>query len=62
MMRAMEIRMTLDRTDPPAGTVCRIDDAPVEVSATRSIPFTGWLGMLHALSELIGPPDSSDDG
>jgi hypothetical protein len=62
MMRAVEIRMTLDNTDPPAGTVCRVDDGPADVSGTRWIPFTGWLGMLHALSELIGSPESSDAG
>jgi len=52
----MEILITLDRIEPPAGTVQQLADAPSDPHDGEAIPFTGWLGMLHAMSALIGVP------
>ena len=54
----MEIRISLDRVEPPAG---RLRLVPGPKPATRptegaEVPFTGWLGLLRALYEVVGPP------
>jgi hypothetical protein len=55
----MEIRISLDRAEPPAG---RLRVVPSPAPAPRpaeggEVPFTGWLGLLRALYEAVGPPD-----
>jgi hypothetical protein len=53
----MEIRISLDRTEPPAGRL-RLVPGPQPAPGPakgEEIPFTGWLGLLRALSEVIGP-------
>jgi hypothetical protein len=61
----MQIHITLTQVRPPAGTL-RVPAAPGPDGDERSegeIGFTGWLGMLRALSELIGPPgDQANPG
>jgi hypothetical protein len=47
----VEILIALDATDPPAGRV-RVPGRE-EHEDTR---FTGWLGLLRVLSELMGSP------
>jgi hypothetical protein len=44
----MEIRISLDRVEPPAGRLW-----PVE---GEEVPFTGWLGLLRALYQVLGQP------
>lgn len=58
----MDIRMTLDQVEPPAGTVRRVADPGdlVRAGEGEEIAFTGWLGMLRALSELIEAADVAD--
>lgn len=54
----MEIRLILARNEPPVGTVRRLADpgGPGRAREGEVIGFMGWLGMLRALSELIGAP------
>jgi hypothetical protein len=52
----MEIRIILDRVEPPAG---RLRVVPSPGRAHRSgvqleVRFTGWLGLLRALYEVTG--------
>jgi hypothetical protein len=49
----MEVHIWLDQSDPPVGrlTVARESDAPEP--ERRSVAFTGWLGLLRALSDAI---------
>jgi hypothetical protein len=47
----VEILISLDATDPPAGLIRvpgRGDDT--------GLRFTGWLGLLRVLSEVVGSP------
>jgi hypothetical protein len=55
----MEIRITLDRVEPPAGRLRLVPSpGPTPRPADgEEIPFTGWLGLLRALSQVVGPPD-----
>lgn len=46
----MRITISLDGTDPPSGGAASDDGAPVL--------FTGWLGLLKALSELLSPAEA----
>ena len=46
----MEIRIVLDRAEPPAGRL-RVVGAP-----GQEIGFTGWLGLLRALYEVTAEP------
>jgi hypothetical protein len=61
----MEVRISLDQTDPPVGRL-RVEPGPPDsgVAAAHDVPFTGWLGLLHVLSDAIGstadPPPSSE--
>ena len=52
----MEIRISLDRVEPPAGRLGVVPD-PRQASGAgvREVPFTGWLGLLRALEEVLGP-------
>jgi hypothetical protein len=47
----VEILIALDATDPPAGRVL----VPGR-DEHGEIRFTGWLGLLRVLSELMGSP------
>jgi hypothetical protein len=55
----MEIRISLDPVEPPVGRL-RVVPSPEEASrpgAGEEVPFTGWLGLLRALYQVVGPPD-----
>lgn len=59
-MRLVEIRIVLDRVEPPDGRLRVVPDAehthrPVEAGEIR---FTGWLGLLKALYEVTGAAGS----
>jgi hypothetical protein len=52
----MEIRIILDRVEPPAGRL-RAVPGPGRVhrrGAQPEVRFTGWLGLLRALYEVTG--------
>jgi hypothetical protein len=55
----MEVRISLDQSEPPVGrlTVTRPPGAPGAPDA--SVPLTGWLGVLRALSDAMA---ASGDG
>jgi hypothetical protein len=56
-MSRMEIRIVLDRREPPGGALLVVPESDAgdhgETGAV-AIPFTGWLGLLKALSDVIG--------
>ena len=54
----MEIRIFLDRVEPPAGRLWQVPSPePTQPSpAGEEIPFTGWLGLLRALYAVVGQP------
>ena len=57
MLGRMEIRISLDRLEPPAGRLRLVPDpGPAPSGPPREVPFTGWLGLLRALYELVGTP------
>lgn len=57
----MEIRLCLNELEPPAGSARRVDATECE-TAENEVVFTGWLGLLGALSKLIEQaPDGLDD-
>jgi hypothetical protein len=49
----MEVHIWLDPSDPPVGrlSVTRARGVPGHVPS--SVPFSGWLGLLRALSDAI---------
>jgi hypothetical protein len=54
----VEIRIVLDRVEPPAGRLRVVpangqDPGP---SVAKGIGFTGWLGLLRALYEVTAEP------
>lgn len=53
----MEVRIVLDQSDPPVG---RLGQAPGGSGANERtmVGFTGWLGLLRALSDVL---EASDD-
>ena len=54
----MEIRIVLDRAEPPAGRL-RVVGAPgqnPEPGPGQEIGFIGWLGLLRALYEVTAEP------
>jgi hypothetical protein len=57
----MEIRISLDRVEPPAGSLRLVSGAepprPVEGQEGEEVPFAGWLGLLRALYQVVGLPD-----
>ena len=57
----MEIRIVLDRTEPPAGRlrVLRALGQAPGPGARPEIGFTGWLGLLRALYEVTAEPGES---
>jgi hypothetical protein len=52
----MDVLIRLDHGEPPVGTVVPLgaDDAIGADYAIAAVPFVGWLGLLRALSNLIG--------
>jgi hypothetical protein len=55
---AMEIRIILDRVEPPAGRLRVVPGPgrPHRCGARAELRFTGWLGLLRALYEVTGAP------
>jgi len=54
----VEIRIVLDRVEPPAGRlqVARAAGQALGRRAGQEIGFTGWLGLLRALYEVTAEP------
>jgi len=50
----VEIRVVLDRLDPPEGRLQVTSGAGRAPDAMREVRFTGWLGLLRALSLVTG--------
>lgn len=58
----MEVRISLDQSEPPIGRLT-VTSGPQEPGRTESsVPFTGWLGLLRALSDAIGSPNDGGSG
>jgi len=59
-MGEVEIRIVLDRAEPPAGRL-RVVRHPGRAHPTseKEISFTGWLGLLRALYEVTAEPGPS---
>jgi hypothetical protein len=56
-MGKMEIRIILDRAEPPAGRLRAVPDpGQCRAGQDEEIRFTGWLGLLRALYEVTGGP------
>jgi hypothetical protein len=55
----MEIRICLDRADPPAGRLRLLSESEAVPGAQDSeeVGFVGWLGLLRALDQVIGSPE-----
>ncbi len=54
-MGQMEIRIILDRAEPPAGRLRAVPDpGHCHAGQDEEIRFTGWLGLLRALYEVTG--------
>ena len=49
----VEVRIALDALDPPAGTIRVSGDDP-------ELRFTGWLGLLRVLYQVMGSPAAPD--
>lgn len=56
----MEVHIRLEQSDPPVGWLCQVRN-PSETTADdrRELRFTGWLGLLRALAELIAPTETA---
>jgi hypothetical protein len=54
----VEIRIVLDRAEPPAGSLRVVvdPDQAHEPQAGQEISFSGWLGLLRALYEVTAEP------
>jgi hypothetical protein len=58
----VEIRIQMDRVDPPAGRLSVVADAGRRPGRPAGeISFTGWLGLLRALYEATGAPGVRPD-
>jgi hypothetical protein len=56
-MGQVEIRIILDRAEPPAGRLWAVPDPRhCHAGQDEEIRFTGWLGLLRALYEVTGGP------
>jgi hypothetical protein len=56
-MGQVEIRIILDRAEPPAGRLRAVPDpGHCHAGQDEEICFTGWLGLLRALYEVTGGP------
>jgi hypothetical protein len=63
----MEIRISLDRVEPPAGSLRLLSGAgpppgPAGGQAGEEVPFAGWLGLLRALYQVVGSPGERPPG
>jgi hypothetical protein len=58
----MEVRISLDQTDPPVGSLTVTSPSRVQEGTRSPIAFTGWLGLLHALSEALDSSGGSSGG
>jgi hypothetical protein len=54
MIGHMEIRITLDQIEPPAGRLHVVADHGQAGRKGAEVCFTGWLGLLRALYEVTG--------
>ena len=53
----VEIRIVLDRAEPPAGRLRVVDSGQAhEPHAGQEVGFSGWLGLLRALYEVTVEP------
>jgi len=53
----VEIRIVLDRAEPPAGRLRVVDPGQAHhPGSEQEISFTGWLGLLKALYEVTAEP------
>jgi hypothetical protein len=51
----VDVLIRLARAEPPVGTVLRVGEPePAQSEAWEAVPFMGWLGLLRALSEVVG--------
>ena len=58
----MEVHIWLDQSEPPVGRLT-VTGPPAEPGHDEwSAPFTGWLGLLRALSRAIAPAGDSRAG
>ena len=56
-MGLVEIRIQMDRVDPPPGRLSAVaGPGRGPGRSAREIWFSGWLGLLRALSEATGAP------
>jgi len=54
----VEIRILMDKVDPPAGQLSIVASADRDSGRqAEEIRFTGWLGLLRALYEATGAPE-----
>jgi hypothetical protein len=59
----MEVRIVLDQFDPPVGRLQVLTTPTRSGDSMRpAVPFIGWLGLLHALSDAIGSPGDPPGG
>jgi len=54
MVGGVEIRIVLDRLDPPEGHLQVTSGHGRAPEGMREVPFTGWLGLLRALYLVTG--------
>jgi hypothetical protein len=54
----MEVRISLDQSQPPVG---RLTVTGMPGHGRPPVAFTGWLGLLHALSDAIDPSGDAGD-
>ena len=60
----MEILISLDAVEPPAGRVRRVADRAfaADDDNDKGVEFVGWLGLLRALDGVIGGTRPPADG
>jgi hypothetical protein len=49
----MEVHIWLDQSEPPVGRLTVTSSSGSPGPAAASTPFTGWLGLLRALSHAV---------
>jgi hypothetical protein len=54
----MEVHIWLDQSEPPVGRLTVTGPPAASGSLLAAAPFTGWLGLLRALSDAI---DSAEE-
>ena len=55
----MEVHIWLDQSEPPVGRLTVTGPPGASGHDEWSAPFTGWLGLLRALSRAIAPTGDS---